>query len=352
MERVTLGQSDLQVSRIGLGTMTFGEQVDEAGSHALLDRAVGAGINLLDIAEMYPVPARADTFGHTEAIIGRWLQARPGLRQQLVVATKVAGPSRGYDWIRQGSPDLTGAQILQACEDSLRRLQVETIDLYQIHWPARHVPMFGGLYFDPAKDKPVTPMLEQLEALARLQREGKIRHIGVSNESAYGVSEFVHLAERHGLPRICSVQNPYSLVNRSVENGLDEAMHRHGVGLLAYSPLAFGALTGKYDAHGLADPAKPGRLALYESMKKQRWGRPDTLVAARRYNALAASLGLTPATLALAWVSARWQTASTLIGITTAAQLDENVAALGQALAPETLAEIDRIRWEIRDPAQ
>lgn len=352
MERITLGQSDLSVTRLGLGTMTFGEQVDEAGSHALLDRAVEAGINLLDAAEMYPVPARGETYGQTEAIIGRWLQARPGLRERLVIASKVAGPSRGYDWIRNASADLTGAQIVQACEDSLRRLQVDTIDLYQIHWPARHVPMFGGVYFDPTKDRPVASMLEQLEALGRLQREGKIRHIGLSNETAYGVGEFIQLAERHGLPRIASVQNPYSLVNRVLENGLDESLYRHQVGLLAYSPLGFGVLTGKYDALGFSDPARPGRLAIFDSMKKQRWARPETLEAARRYNALARELGLTPTTLALAWVSSRWQTASTLIGVTTAVQLDENVAALGRTLDADTLARIDRIRWEIRDPAQ
>ena len=196
--------------------MTFGEQVDEAGSHALLDRAVAAGINLLDLAEMYPVPARAETFGRTEEIVGRWLQARPGLRERLVIATKVAGPSRGYDWIRDGSQDLTGAQIIQACEDSLRRLRIDTIDLFQIHWPARHVPMFGGVYFEPSKDKPVASMLQQLQALDQLRRAGKIRHVGLSNETAYGVGEFVHLAQVHGLPRIVSVQNPYSLVNRVV----------------------------------------------------------------------------------------------------------------------------------------
>lgn len=352
MERVTLGQSDLSVSRIGLGTMTFGEQVDEAGSQALLDRAVAAGITLLDIAEMYPVPARADTFGRTEEIIGRWLKARPGMRERVVVATKVAGPSRGYDWIRDGSKDLTGAQIVQACEDSLKRLQLDTIDLFQIHWPARHVPMFGGVYFEPAKDNPVASIQEQLEALGQLQRAGKIRHVGLSNETAYGVAEFVHLAARLGLPRIVSVQNPYSLVNRIVENGLDEALYRHQVGLLAYSPLGFGSLTGKYDQHGLTDPANPGRLAIFDSMKKQRWARPETLAAARRYNALAAELGMTPSTLAIAWVHSRWQTASTLIGVTSAAQLDENIAAIGRTLDADTLARIDRIRWEIRDPAQ
>ena len=352
MERVTLGQSDLSVSRIGLGTMTFGEQVDEAGSQALLDRAVAAGINLLDIAEMYPVPARAATFGVTEEIIGRWLQARPGLREQLVIATKVSGPLRGYDWIRDASPDLTAAEIVQSCEASLRRLQIETIDLYQIHWPSRQVPMFGAVYFDPSKDRRVASMHEQLEAMGQLQHAGKIRHVGLSNETAYGVGEFVHLAAQHGLPRIASVQNPYSLVNRIVENGLDEALYRHQVGLLAYSPLGFGVLSGKYDAQGIDDPAKPGRLAIFEGMKKQRWARPETLAAARRYSALAAELGISPSSLAIAWVASRWQTASTLIGVTSAAQLDEDIAALDLQLDADTLARIDRIRWEIRDPAQ
>jgi len=352
MEFTTLGRSDLRVSKICLGTMTFGEQVDEAGSQALLDHAVARGINFIDTAEMYPVPARAATFAQTEAIIGRWLAARPGLRSRLVLATKVAGPSRGYDWIRQGSPDLSAADIVQACEDSLRRLQTDVIDLYQIHWPARHVPMFGGIYFEPAKDQAVTPMLAQLEALDRLVRAGKVRQVGLSNETAYGVSEFVHLAERHGLARIVSVQNPYSLVNRVLENGLDEALYRHQVGLLAYSPLGFGVLTGKYDALGLDDPARPGRLSLFESMKKQRWARPETLAAAKRYNALARAHDLTPTQLALAWCGSRWQTASTIIGVTTRAQLDENIEAFAASLAPELVAEINRIRWELRDPAQ
>lgn len=349
METIRLGRSDLSVSRICLGTMTFGEQVDEAGSQALLDRAVAKGINFLDTAEMYPVPARADSFADTERIIGRWLAARPGLRQQLVIASKVSGPSRGYAWIRR---DLSAADIVQACEDSLKRLQIETIDLYQIHWPARHVPMFGGLFYEPAKDLPATPIAEQLEGLDRLVRAGKVRQVGLSNESAYGVCEFVHQAERAGLPRIATVQNPYSLLNRTLEMGLDEALHRHQVSLLAYSPLAFGALSGKYDALGLDDPDRPGRLAIFDSMKKQRWARPESLAAARRYNQLARDHGLSPARLALAWCYSRWQSASTIIGVTSAAQLDENIAAWGTPLAPALLAEIDKIRWELRDPAQ
>jgi aryl-alcohol dehydrogenase-like predicted oxidoreductase len=332
--------------------MTFGEQVDEAGSHAILDHAVARGLNFIDTAEMYPVPARADSFAETERLIGRWLKGRPGMRERLVIATKVSGPSRGYDWIRNGAQDLSAADIVAACEDSLRRLQIETIDLYQIHWPLRHVPMFGGLFYEPEKNREVSAIAVQLEALDRLVRAGKVREIGLSNETAYGVCEFVHQAERLGLPRIVSVQNPYALVNRVLENGLDEAMHRHDVSLLAYSPLGFGSLTGKYDALGLDDPAKPGRLAIFEGMRKQRWARPETLAAARRYNALARAHGMSASRMALAWCYGRWQTASTIIGVTSIAQLDENLDAWGTRLAPELLAEIDRIRWEIREPAQ
>lgn len=353
MEYVTLGRSDLRVSKICLGTMTFGEQVGQDLAHQLLSSAVEQGINFIDTAEMYAVPARAETYGATESIIGHWLARNPGMRDRIVLATKVAGPVRGYDWIRNASPNLTADDIVSACEASLRRLQTEVIDLYQIHWPVRHVPMFGGLVFDPTRDNPALSSIhEQLEGLGRLVKAGKVRHVGVSNETAYGVCEFVHLAEQHGLPRIATVQNPYCLVNRVLESGLDEAMHRHQVSLLAYSPLGFGTLTGKYDALGIADPAKPGRLAIFESLKKQRWAREDTLAAARRYNALALAHGLTPTQMALAWCYTRWQTASTIIGVTTQAQLDENIQAWGTVLAPELVTQIEQIRWQMRDPAQ
>ena len=349
----TLGRSDLRVSTVCLGTMTFGQQVDEPGTQALLDHAIARDINFIDTAEMYPVPARADTFTVTESLIGRWLKARPGLRERIVLATKVAGPARGYDWIRNGSADLTPADIVAACDASLTRLQTDVIDLYQLHWPNRHVPMFGGLYFDPTKDTAgVATMHEQLDALAALVKAGKVRHIGLSNETPYGVGEFIRLAEQHGLPRIASVQNAYSLLNRIPENGLDEALHHHDVSLLAYSPLAFGTLTGKYDALGLADPAKPGRLSQFESFLKQRWARPDALAAAKRYNALARAHELSPTAMALAWVGSRWLTGSTIIGVTSQAQLDENIDAFGLSLSAELVAEINKIRWEIRDPAQ
>ena len=353
MNKVQLGSSDLQVSPICLGTMTFGEQVHEVDAHAILDRALQRGINFIDAAEMYSVPPRAETFGATEAILGHWFEKTPGARQRTVLATKVAGPSRGVPWIRNGSADLTGADIIQACEDSLKRLKTDVIDLYQIHWPARHVPVFGATYFDPTKDMPVTSIHDQLEAMAKLLKAGKVRAIGLSNETPFGVHEFTRLADQHGLPRVATVQNPYCLVNRSVENGLDETMYRLGVSLLAYSPLAFGLLTGKYDQSGTsgAEAPREGRLAKFESMRKQRWGRPEALVAARRYNALAQANGLSPTRMALTFCYTKWQVASTIIGVTSMAQLDEDLDAFGTTLSAEVLAEIDEIRWELKDPA-
>ena len=353
MNKVQLCQSGLHVSPICLGTMTFGEQVHEAAAHSILERAFDRGINFLDAAEMYSVPARAETFGATETILGNWFAKNPASRQQWVLATKVAGPARGMPWIREDSPDLTATDIVGACNASLKRLQTDVIDLYQIHWPARNVPMFGMQYFDPTKDKVVSSIRAQLEALGTLVKAGKVRAIGLSNETPYGVHEFARLADQHGLPRIATLQNPYCLINRTYENGLDETMHRLGVSLLAYSPLGFGLLTGKYDKTGITDPAHKniGRMSLFESMQKQRWGRPDALAAARRYNALALAYGMTPTQMALAFCYTKWQVTSTIIGVTSVGQLDQNVDAFGTTLSAEVLAEIDNIRWDIRDPA-
>jgi aryl-alcohol dehydrogenase-like predicted oxidoreductase len=351
MQTRPLGRSDLQVSPICLGTMTFGEQVDEATSHAILDRAVARGVNFIDTAEMYPVPPRAETYTATESIIGRWLAARPGLRARLVLATKVAGPARGLAWVRGGAPDLRPEHIAQACDASLQRLGTDVIDLYQIHWPNRNVPMFGSMYFDPAQDAEQTSIHDQLDALGRLVRAGKVRYVGLSNETPYGVAEFVRVAEAHGLPRIVTVQNPYSLIHRAIDNGLDETMYRLGVASIPYSPLGFGLLTGKYDERGFDDPGNPGRMVRFERFKQQRWGRPMSLAAARRYNALAREHGLTPTRMALAWCCTNWRVASTIIGVTTLAQLDENLDAWGTTLPPELLAAIDAIRLELRDPA-
>ena len=352
MKKIQLGQSDLHVTPICLGTMTFGEQVDEATAHAILDRSLERGVDFIDTAEMYAVPARKETCGATETIIGNWFAQRPGARQKITLATKVAGPSRGMPWVRPGT-GLTADDIVASCEASLKRLQTDTIDLYQIHWPERHVPMFGTMYYDPAKETSQTPIHAQLEALGTLVKAGKVRAIGLSNETSYGVHEFVRLAEQHGLPRVASVQNVYALVSRTLENGLDETMHRLNVSLLAYSPLAFGLLTGKYDQSGTTGPDVPkgARIATYESVRKQRWGRTDALTAARRYNQLARDNGLTPTQLALAFCYTKWQVASTIIGVTSLAQLDEDLDAYGTTLTPEVLAEIDKIRWELRDPA-
>ena len=352
MKNISLGHSDLNVTPICLGTMTFGEQVNEADSHAILSRSMERGINFIDTAEMYAVPARAETYGATETFIGNWFAKNPGARQKLVLASKVAGPSRGMPWVRE-SKGMTPADIVASCEASLRRLQTDVIDLYQIHWPERHVPVFGAMYYDPAKETSETPIHAQLDALAGLVKAGKVRAIGLSNESAYGVHEFVRLAEQHGLPRVATVQNPYCLLNRTWENALDETCHRLNVSLLAYSPLGFGLLTGKYDESGTTGPTAPqgARISSYESVRKQRWGRPESLAAAQRYNALARANGMTPTQMALAFCYTKWQVASTIIGVTSVAQLDEDLDAWGTTLSPDVLKAIDAIRLELRDPA-
>lgn len=351
MEKVQLGNSDLHVTPICLGTMTFGEQVSEADAHTIMNKAIDAGLNFFDTAEMYSVPAKQETCGATETIMGRWFEKNPGMRQRVILATKVAGPSRGMPWIREGN-GMTAKDILASCDGSLRRLKTDVIDLYQIHWPERHVPAFGMAYFDPGKDKSETSIHEQLQAMATLVKAGKVRHIGLSNETPYGVHEFIRLAEQHGLPRVMTVQNPYALTSRVYDNGLDETCHRLKVSMLAYSPLAFGALTGKYDQSGFTGDQVPNaRIANYESVRKQRWGRDEALVAAKRYNQLAKDHGLSPTQMALAFCYHRWSVTSTIIGVTSANQLAENLKAWEVRLSPELLQKIDDIRWEIRDPA-
>lgn len=352
MKKITLGHSDLHVTAVCLGTMTFGEQVQQNEAHDILSRSLDLGINFIDTAEMYAVPARQETFGATETIIGNWFEKNPGVRQKTVLASKVAGPSRGMPWIREGA-GMTAQDILNACDASLKRLKTDVIDLYQIHWPERHVPSFGAMYFDPSKDKIETSIHEQLLAMDKLVKAGKIRYIGLSNETPYGTHEFVKLAEQHGLPRVVSVQNPYCLTNRTFDNALDETCHRLNVSLLAYSPLAFGALTGKYDKSGFVGEGAPlqARIGKYETVRKQRWGRESALTAARLYNQLALDNGMTPAQMALAFCYTRWSVASTIIGVTSVSQLEENVKAWGTHLSPEVLAQIDAIRLIHRDPA-
>ena len=351
MKKINLGSSDLQVTPICLGTMTFGEQVAEKEAHSILDCSLDLGVNFLDTAEMYSVPAKAETCGATESILGNWFANKPGARQKVVLATKVAGPSRGMPWVREGT-GMTPQDILNSCDASLKRLQTDVIDLYQIHWPERHVPAFGAMYFDPTKAAIETSIHEQLEAMAKLVQAGKVRYIGLSNETPYGTHEFIRLAEQHGLPRVMTVQNPYCLVNRTFDNAMDETCHRLGVSLLAYSPLGFGSLTGKYDQTGLEGAGVPmGRLAKYESVRKQRWARPSTLEAARLYNQLARDNGMTPTHMALAFCYTRWSVASTIIGVTSVVQLEEDVKAWGTELSADVLSAIDAIRLVHRDPA-
>jgi aryl-alcohol dehydrogenase-like predicted oxidoreductase len=347
MEKIFLGSSGLQVSKICLGTMTFGEQNTEEEAHSQLDYALERGINFIDAAEMYPVMPRAETQGRTEQFIGSWLR-KSGRRGDIVLATKVAGPAPNMNWIRNGQNNLNAVNIRAAVDASLKRLQTDYIDLYQLHWPSRNVPVFGQTEFKPASERPHVPVEETLAALGDLIKAGKIRHIGVSNESAWGVCEFTRRAEQNGLPRIATIQNGYHLANRSFECGLDEACFRENVALLAYSPLAFGQLTGKY----LDNPQAHGRLTIFPPTWSPRYLRPAVFEATRRYVALAKAHSLTPTQLALAWCYSRWFVASTIIGATSLSQLKENIDAWSITLPPEVIQGVNAIHSAFTNPGQ
>ncbi len=343
MEYRTLGSSDLKVSALALGTMTFGEQNTEAEAHTQLDYAVSRGVNFIDTAEMYPVPPRGETVHRTESYIGTWIKHQP--RDQLILASKIAGPSRGFGWIRSG-PRINREHITAAIEGSLRRLQTDYLDLYQIHWPDRYVPMFGATSYDVTQEHDSTPIAEQLQVLAELVKAGKVRHIGLSNETPWGVGEFVRSAEQMGLPKIVSVQNAYHLMNRTFESGLAEVCHHANIGLLAYSPLAFGWLTGKY----LADPKTHGRITLFPGFG-QRYNKPNVPSAAREYVTIAQQADLTSATLALAYARTRWFTSSVILGATSIDQLTENLDSAQVTLAPEVIEKIEAVHRLYPNPA-
>lgn len=344
LSRRPLGNSNLTVPSLCLGTMTFGQQTPAADAHAQLDLALDQGINFIDAAEMYPVPAQAASYGATETIIGDWLVRQP--RDKILLATKVAGPARAMDWIRGGPPAMDRANIRAAIAGSLKRLRTDYIDLYQLHWPERNQPMFGQWQFDPKAERECTPLLEQLQTLAELVQEGKVRAIGVSNEHPWGIMEFLRLGREHGLPLVASVQNAYSLLNRKFEYGLDEVCWRENVGLLAYSVLGFGHLTGKY----LDNPTAPGRINLFPQFG-QRYDKPGVPPAVRAYAELARAHGLTPTQLALAFVTSRPFVTSAIIGASSLAQLRENLEACAQPLSPELAVEIDRIHLLHSNPA-
>ncbi len=345
MQYRKLGHTELSVSELCLGTMTWGEQNSEADAHAQLDYAVSRGVNFIDAAEMYPVPPRAETQGRTEAYLGSWLRGRP--RNKVLVATKITAPGRGFAWVRGGPTGIDRRSVQEAVDLSLKRLQTDYVDLYQIHWPDRYVPSFGTWAYDPGQERPTVAIQEQLEALDAVVRAGKVRYVGVSNETPWGVTEFVRLAREAGLPRIASTQNAYSLLNRTFEMGLSE-VHRHlDVPLLAYSPLAFGHLTGKY-----LDGAQPqgARLTRFPPFG-QRYAKVNVPGAVAAYVELARSRGLSPATLALAFVRQRWFTASTIIGATSLEQLRENIDSAQVSLDSEILSRIEEIHNRYPNPA-
>ncbi len=343
MEYKLLGSSDLNVSRICLGTMTFGQQNTEAEAHQQLDYAVAQGINFIDTAEMYPVPPMAETQGRTEQYIGSWLKAR-GNRDQVILATKVAGPADMAQHIRPGLR-LDKANIRAAVTASLQRLQTDYIDLYQLHWPDRATNFFGELNYSHQPEKSGIPILETLEALKELVDEGLIRYVGLSNEVPWGVMKFLSYAETLGLPRVVTVQNPYNLLNRKDEVGLTEVLLREKVDLLAYSPLAFGTLSGKY----LDDSAGPD-ARINQFPRFSRYFTDNGLKATAEYVQLARDHGLDPAQMALAFVNSRPFIGSNIIGATTMEQLQSNIASIDLKLSPALIEEINALGVKYSHP--
>ncbi len=344
MQYRKLGDTNLQVSLIALGTMTWGVQNSETEAFEQLDYALSQGVNLIDTAELYAIPPTAETFGKTESIIGNWLK-RGGRRDDIVLASKVAGNSEGWvDYIR-GGPRLNRAQMTEALHGSLKRLRTDWLDLYQIHWPARDANYFGKLGVSELVDEEVEPIEETLGVLNDFVRQGLVRHVGISNETPWGVMEYLRLAEKHDWPRVVSIQNPYNLLNRGFEIGLAEMSLRERVGLLAYSPLGFGVLSGKY-LHG--EPPAGSRLALFPDY--QRYTTPAGIEATRRYAALAREAGLTPARMALAFVNSRAFVTANIIGATTMQQLRENIASVEVELSTDLLEAIDAVHAEISNP--
>ncbi|NHN87291.1 aldo/keto reductase [Acetobacter conturbans] len=347
MRQRELGRTGIMVSEICLGTMTFGQQNTEAEGHAQLDLALDRGINFIDTAELYSIPPRAETYGATERIVGSWL-ANTGKRDRIILATKVVG--RGTNpWYRPGGEEtrLSPRQIRYALEGSLRRLGTDYVDLYQLHWPDRRVNLFGGggtTYVQPGEDNEV-PLEETLGVLGDLVAEGKIRHVGLSNETPWGVAKCLEVS-RTGAPRVVSIQNAYNLINRTFELGLAEMAIREKVGLLAYSPLAQGYLTGKY-----LDGARPpgARTTLFN--RGQRYEKPGVDEAIRAYLALAQDIGVDPVQLAVAFVTSRCFVTSNIIGATSIAQLETILGSVDVAFTPELEARINTIHQVHCNPA-
>ncbi|MGD2074574.1 MAG: NADP(H)-dependent aldo-keto reductase [Gammaproteobacteria bacterium] len=346
MQYRKLGNTDIEVSVIGLGTMTWGEQNSHSEAFEQMDYALSRGVNFFDTAELYSIPPRRATYGRTEEIIGDWL-ARRGARQQVVLASKIAGP--GEDWlphIRQGRTRFDSSNIEAALNAGLKRLQTDYIDLYQLHWPERRTNYFGQLGFEPEDAEDFTPFAETLEALDRQVRAGKIRHVGLSNETPWGVMRFLQVARELDLPRVVSVQNPYSLLNRSYEIGLAEISWRERCGLLAYSPLGFGVLSGKY----LEGARPPGaRLSLFPDYTRYSSSAAETATA--QYVALAREHRLDPAQMALAFVNSRPFLTSTIVGATRMDQLRSNIDSIEVTLSQAVLDGIEAIHTQHPNPS-
>ncbi len=332
-----LGLTDIDVSLICLGTMTWGEQNSESEAFDQMDYSLDQGVNFFDTAELYAVPPKKETFGLTESIIGNWFKSRKS-RDKIILATKVVGRS-GMKWFRGKETRLDKEQIINALNGSLKRLKTDYIDLYQLHWPDRKANFFGKLGYEYQEETDFIELKLQLEVLSELVKSGKVRYIGLSNETSWGLMKFLSLSKIYDLPRVVSVQNPYSLLNRSYEVGMAEISLRERCGLLAYSPLAFGMLTGKYE-----DGARPdgARLTLFGDMFT-RYTKPKGVKVAEEFNNLAKENDLTPSEMALSFVNTRPFLTSNIIGATNMDQLRENIKSIDVKLNDETLRRIEEI---------
>ena len=345
-----VGQTELKVSPITLGTMTFGDQNSQKEAFEQLDYALAQGINSFDVAEMYPVPPKPETCNATEIIIGNWLKDKK--REELVISTKIAGPRRAIDWIRGGPKSLDEKNINEAVNNSLKRMKTDYVDLLYLHWPERNVPMFGQYKFEPEEEfinrKKIQwiSIEEQLISLERLIKDGKVRFIALSNEYPWGVMEFLRIAKEKKLPIICTIQNSFSLINRIVELGLTEILFRENIGFFSYSPLGFGHLTGKY----ILDSNAKGRINLFPGYA-QRYNKPGVAIAVEDYLKLAQEFNLSLTQMALSFVFSQWFVTSTIVGATSMNQLKENLSAYKIGLPDDILEKIDSVHLKTMNPA-
>jgi len=344
MKYATLPNTDIKISKICLGTMTFGEQNTEAEGHAQMDYALEKGVNFFDTAEMYSVPSNPKTYGSTEKIIGTWFQ-KTGNREKIVLASKIAGPNPTFGYMRE-NVDFSPASLKFALDQSLTRLQTDYIDMYQLHWPERKTNFFGQRGFKVQHDAWEDNVHSVLETLEGFIKQGKINHIGLSNETPWGIMRFLEESKYQNLPRIKTIQNPYSLLNRLFENGSAEICIRENVGLLAYSPMAFGVLSGKF----LSGESHPNaRIKLFPQFA--RYNSAQSAEATRLYQEVAKKYGLTLTEMALAFVNQQAFVSSTIIGATTMEQLKENIDTINIVLSDEIIAEINAVQAVIPDPA-